>query len=184
MYTAPRFLLASIPSLQNKNLNRSKTPEPKMALKIQHISTLFSNSPVTLFTHKLNTRISCSTGGGNGISDAALASELAAKVTRMNAHVLQTEEAMRKSRKLLFRELCEYLGLKEDEAKHKWSKMGEDEKWVLVKGFLADWGAHFHPLSARSTKEMVEEYLRQGNPPPKSPPSLLFPGLKRIIGFP
>ena len=95
---------------------------------------------------------------------------------------------MSKSRELLFGELCEYLGLKEDEAKLRWSKMDEDEKWVLVKGFVAEWGAHFHPLSARSTKEMVEEYLRQrkGNPTQNSPPppsSVLFPGFERMIGF-
>lgn len=94
---------------------------------------------------------------------------------------------MRKSRRILFRELCEYLGLKEDEARENWSKMGEDEKLVLVKGFVAEWGSCFHPLSARSTKQMVEEYL---NAPPLNSPhsdtssSALFPGFKRIIGFP
>lgn len=161
-----------------------------MALRIHHIPALFSNSPVTIIiTHKLNTRISCTgggSGGGNGISDAALASKLAAKVSNMNARAVQAEEAMRKSRKLLFRQLSDYLGLKEDEAKLKWSNMGEDEKWVLVKSFVADWGAHFHPLSARFTKEMVEEYLQQpqANPSPLSSSSLLFPSFKRIIGFP
>ncbi|KAK7328056.1 hypothetical protein VNO77_22152 [Canavalia gladiata] len=155
-----------------------------MALKIHvNISQLFSNSSVTLFTHKLNTRISCTTR--DGISDTALASEFAAKAARINSHLVQAEEAMSKSRKLLFGELCKYMGLEEDETQQKWSKMAEDEKWVLVKGFVAEWGVHFHPLSARSTKEMLEEYLRQGNPPPKPPPSsFLFPGLGRIIGFP
>lgn len=102
----------------------------------------------------------------------------------MNARALQAKEAMRKSRKLLFQELSEYLGLKEDEAKLKWSNMCEDEKWVLVKGFVAEWGAHYHPLSARSTKEMVEEYLIQPDDNTSPPSSLLFPGFKRIIGFP
>ncbi|XP_027339346.1 uncharacterized protein LOC113853094 [Abrus precatorius] len=156
-----------------------------MALKIQVIPPFFSNSPVALFTHKSKTRISCR--GGDGISDAALASEFAAKAAKINAHLGQAEEAMKKSRKLLFGELCEYMGLREEEVQQKWSKMGEDEKWVLVKGFVADWGAHFHPLSARSTKEMLEEYVRQGqgNPPPNPPPPpFLFPGLSGIIGFP
>ncbi|XP_020234040.1 uncharacterized protein LOC109814103 [Cajanus cajan] len=155
-----------------------------MALKIHLNSPFFSASPVALFSHKLATRVSC-TGGSGGISDAALASELAVKAARINAHVVKAEEAMRKSRKLLFVEVCEYMGLNEDEAQQKWSKMEEDEKWVLVKGFLAGWGAHFHPLSARSTKEMLEEYIRQGNaPPPKSSASsFLFSGLNRIIGF-
>ncbi|XP_057429085.1 uncharacterized protein LOC130722394 [Lotus japonicus] len=158
-----------------------------MALKIYQIPTLFTNSPVTLFItrHNLTTRISCS--GSGGISDAALASELAARATRINARAVLAEDAMRKSRKILFRELCEYLGLKEDEARENWSKMGEDEKLVLVKGFVAEWGSCFHPLSARSTKQMVEEYLNA--PPPNSPhsdtsSSALFPGFKRIIGFP
>ncbi|TKY71549.1 hypothetical protein E2542_SST00281 [Spatholobus suberectus] len=155
-----------------------------MALKVRVISPFFSTSPATPFTHKPTTRISCAAGDGS-ISDAALASELAAKAARINAHLLKAEEAMRKSRKLLFGELCEYMGLNEDEAQQKWSKMPEDEKWVLVKGFLAEWGAHFHPLSARSTKEMLEEYMRQGNAPPKPPTSsFLFSGLNRIIGFP
>lgn len=176
--------------LDNKNLIQEKN-EPRrkeeMALKIQLLSTqthLSTNSPITLlFTHKLKTRISCS-GGKNSISDAALASELAVRATRMNTHLVQTEEAMRKSRELLFRELCEYLGLKEDDAKQRWSNMDEDQKWVSIKGFLAEWGAHFHPLSARSTKDMVEEYLRQGNNlNPKSPPSVPFPRLDGIIGF-
>ena len=103
----------------------------------------------------------------------------------MNAHAAKAEEAMRKSRKLLFGELCEYMGLDEDQAQHKWSNMDDDQKCVLVKGFLKEWGSHFHPLSARSTKEMLEEYLRQGNSPPKpTNSSFFFEGLNRIIGFP
>ncbi|RDY06755.1 hypothetical protein CR513_09213, partial [Mucuna pruriens] len=149
-----------------------------MALKIPVISPFFSTSAVDLFTHKLSTRISCS----GGISDAALASELAVKAARMKAHSLKAEEAMGKSRKLLFGELCEYMGLRENEAQQKWIMMDEDEKWALVKGFLAEWGAHFHPLSARSTKEMVEEYMRQENAPLFPPTSsFLFSGLGRII---
>jgi len=98
---------------------------------------------------------------------------------------VKAEEAMSKSRKLLFGELCEYMGLNEEQAQHKWSSMDEDEKLVLVKAFLKEWGSHFHPLSARSTKAMLEEYLRQGKAPPKPPTSSsFFSGLNRIIGFP
>jgi hypothetical protein len=54
----------------------------------------------------------------------------------------------------------------------------------LVKGFVSEWSMNFHPLSARSVKEMVEEYLQEDNPSAaKSSPSVLFPGLKRIMGF-
>ncbi|CAJ1961404.1 unnamed protein product [Sphenostylis stenocarpa] len=154
-----------------------------MALKIQLSSPFFySTSPTS--THKPTTRISCITAGEGGICDAALASELAVRVARMNAHSVKAEEAMSKSRKLLFGELCEYMGLNEEQAQHKWSSMDEDEKLVLVKAFLKKWGSHFHPLSARSTKEMLEEYLRQGNAPPKPPASSFLSGLNRIIGFP
>lgn len=94
---------------------------------------------------------------------------------------------MNKSREILFGEVCEYLGLKADEAKHKWRNMNEDEKWALVKGFVSEWAANFHPLSARSAKEMVEEYLRDDKPSSSanlpSSASGIFPGLKRILGF-
>ncbi|KAG4977995.1 hypothetical protein JHK82_037273 [Glycine max] len=161
----------------------------QMALRIHVISPFFSistTSPVALSTHKLTIRrINCTGGGEGGINDASLASELAARAARMNAHSVMAEEAMRKSRKLLFGELCEYMGLDEDQAQHKWTYMDDDEKLVLVKAFLAEWGSHFHPLSARSTKEMLEEYLRQGNSPPKLTNSpFFFEGLNRIIGFP
>ncbi|KAK7412199.1 hypothetical protein VNO78_03649 [Psophocarpus tetragonolobus] len=152
-----------------------------MALKI---CPLFSTTlPVTLSTDKLRTgRIWCRAGGEG---DGELASELAARAARMNAHSLKAEEAMRKSRKLLFREMCDYMGLNEEQAQHKWSTMDEDHKWVLVKAFLKDWASHFHPLSARSTKDMLEEYLRQGHAPPNPPSSsFFFSGLNRIIGFP
>ncbi|XP_027933156.1 uncharacterized protein LOC114188727 [Vigna unguiculata] len=157
-----------------------------MALKIRFTSPLFcSASPVTLSTHKLITRISCTASGDGGISDAKLASEFAVRVARLHAQSLQADEAMSKSRKLLFGELCEYMCLNEEQAQHKWSSMDEEEKLVLVKAFLKEWGSHFHPLSARSTKEMLEEYLRQGNGPPKpSSSSSFFSGLNRIIGFP
>ncbi|KAL9321334.1 hypothetical protein ACSQ67_013173 [Phaseolus vulgaris] len=157
-----------------------------MALKIQLTFPFsYSVSSITLSTHKLATRISCTAAGDGGISDAALASELAVRVARMNAHSVKAEEAMSQSRKLLFGEMCEYMGLNEEQAQDKWSSMDEEEKLVLVKGFLKEWGSHFHPLSARSTKEMLEEYLCQRKAPPKPPSSpSFFSGLSKIIGFP
>ncbi|KAK7246677.1 hypothetical protein RIF29_41547 [Crotalaria pallida] len=164
------------------------------------LSTRFSNtSPIIKYlsthNHKPQTRISCTNkNNNNNIRDdtAALASEFSARVTRMNSHLMQAEDAMRKSRELLFREFSDYMGLKEDEARNKWSNLDEEERWGLVKGFVEEWGQHFQPLSVKSTKEMVEEYLRQGklNPPPKFPPppppsssSVPLPGLDGIIGF-
>lgn len=91
---------------------------------------------------------------------------------------------MKKSKELLFTELCQYLGLKEEEVKKKWRKMDEEEKWGLVRGFVSEWSVNFHPLSSRSVKEMVEEYLQDENPSSAAscPPSL-FPELKKLMGF-
>jgi hypothetical protein len=133
----------------------------------------------TLLSDKPRTRISCV----NKISDAELSSNLASEVAKINTHLAQREEAMKKSKELLFTELCHYLALQGDEAKKKWRKMDEEERLVLVKGFVTEWSANFHPLSARSVKEMVEEYLQEENPSSTSSPSLLFPGLQRIMGF-
>ncbi|XP_011030238.1 PREDICTED: uncharacterized protein LOC105129740 [Populus euphratica] len=116
-------------------------------------------------------------------SDADLASDLASEVAKINIHLVQREEAMKKSRELLFAELCKYLALDKEEAKRKWSKMDQEEKRVLIKGFVDEWGVSFHPLSARSVKEMIEEYLHERKPPSHSSGSMLFPGLKRIMGF-
>ena len=65
----------------------------------------------------------------------------------------------------------------------KLRKMDEEEKWVLVKGFVSYWSMDFHPLFARPVKEMVKEYLLEENPSAKSSPLVLFPGLKRLMGF-
>ncbi|KAF3435855.1 hypothetical protein FNV43_RR22947 [Rhamnella rubrinervis] len=94
---------------------------------------------------------------------------------------------MEKSRELLFTELCEYLNLKAEEVKKRWLKMEEEEKRDLVKGFVSEWSVNFHPLSARSVKELVEDYLHEDeDPSPKSSSSsssALFPTLKKIMGF-
>lgn len=130
----------------------------------------------TLVCARPRTRISCT----NNISDAEFASEVA----KINSHAVQKEEAMKKSKELLFTELCQYLGLKEEEVKKKWRKMDEEEKWGLVRGFVSEWSVNFHPLSSRSVKEMVEEYLQDENPSSAAscPPSL-FPELKKLMGF-
>jgi hypothetical protein len=61
----------------------------------------------------------------------------------------QREEAMKKSKELLFTEPCHYLALKGEEAKKKWRKMDEEVRLVLVKGFVTERSVNFHPLSAR-----------------------------------
>lgn len=92
---------------------------------------------------------------------------------------------MKKSREILFTELCQHMGMRDNEVKKKWKKMNEDDKWVLVKGFVLEWGVNFHPLSAKSVKELVDEYLVEDNTSPSDSSSgpMLFPNLKKIMGF-
>ncbi|GAV65104.1 hypothetical protein CFOL_v3_08619 [Cephalotus follicularis] len=156
-------------------------PQP---LKLQTCPLPYPSTTITntnFFTTKtqiIQTQISCR---NNILSDAVLASDLATEVARMNTQLVQREEAMKKSRELLFTEFCHYLALEQEEVKRKWKGMDEEEKWVLVKGFVSEWGVGFHPLSARSVKEMVDEYLHENKLSP--PTSFLFPGLKSIMGF-
>lgn len=99
-------------------------------------------------------------------SDAELASDLASEIEKMKTHlakkeeaVKKKEEAIKKSVKILFKEMCEYLGMQESEVMKKWKNMNEDDKLGLVKEFVLEWGVDFHPLSAKSAKEMVDMYL-------------------------
>ncbi|XP_031278951.1 uncharacterized protein LOC116143148 [Pistacia vera] len=116
----------------------------------------------------------------NNLSDAELASDLATEVAKMNTHLVQKEEAMKKSKELLFTEFCQYLGLKEEDARKKWRKIKEEEKWDLVEGFVSEWSVNFHPLSARSVKELLQEYLHQVEEKPFTSSGNVF---KRILGF-
>lgn len=99
----------------------------------------------------------------------------------------QRDEAIFKSRKILFYEMSGYLGFNEDELKKRWKLMAEIDKWVVVEGFLSEWGEHFHPLSAKSVKQMVEEHLdfesSAKQPDQSSAPSSVLQGLKKIIGM-
>ncbi|KAJ6692310.1 hypothetical protein OIU79_014127 [Salix purpurea] len=136
--------------------------------------------PFPTTTH-FRTQVPCT--NKNSTADADLASGLATEVAKINTHLLQREEAMNKSRELLFTELCNYLALDKEEVKRKWSKIDEEERRALIKGFVNEWGASFHPLSARSVKEMIEEYLHEEKPSPDSSRSTRFPGLKSIMGL-
>ncbi|XP_010520592.1 PREDICTED: uncharacterized protein LOC104799649 [Tarenaya hassleriana] len=124
------------------------------------------------------------------MSDSELAKDLAREIAKADTLSDQRREAMKKSREILWGEFCRHMCLKEDELRNKWGRIEEDEKWVLVRGFVGEWGADFQPLSVRSVKEMVEEecldaekMIRSQSSSSLSSFSGWFPGLKRIIGF-
>ncbi|XP_077215665.1 uncharacterized protein LOC143850292 [Tasmannia lanceolata] len=117
------------------------------------------------------------------LNDADLTSDLAEKMGKMKPILSQRKEAMKKSRELLFEDLCKYLHLREGEVKNRWREIGEVERLDLVRGFVAEWGVSFHPLSLRSVKDMVEEHLNEENPLGLSNPPLRFPSLKRMMGL-
>uniref|UniRef100_A0A1J3CRS3 DUF7026 domain-containing protein n=1 Tax=Noccaea caerulescens TaxID=107243 RepID=A0A1J3CRS3_NOCCA len=127
------------------------------------------------------------------MSDSELAKDLAREIGKANTVSEQRREAMKKSSEILWGEFCRHVDLKEEEMRMKWRKIGEEEKLVLVREFVDEWGVDFQPLSVRSVKEMVEEECSvsdkaiepSSSSSSSSPPSFsgLFPGLKRIIGF-
>ncbi|XVF00688.1 hypothetical protein REPUB_Repub04eG0022800 [Reevesia pubescens] len=152
-----------------------------MRIPLIHFSSNNLQQPRKFSNHLFTSRpkkthnISCTK---KNLSDTALALDLAITIEKINTRLEQKEKAMKKSKELLFTELCQYLSLKEEDVNKKWRKMNEEEKWVLVKEFVNEWGVTFHPLSVRSVKEMVDEYLQDD----KSS-SVMFPGLKRMLGF-
>ena len=137
----------------------------QMALRIQLLSPKSISQPrkfqsfpfptATHFSKRPKTQIQCH---NNRLSDADLALDLATEVAKLNTQLVQREEAMKKSKELLFTELCHYLNMEKEEVKRKWSRLDQEEKWVLIRGFVDDWGVNFHPLSARSVREIIKEY--------------------------
>ncbi|CAH2043519.1 unnamed protein product [Thlaspi arvense] len=122
------------------------------------------------------------------MSDSELAKDLAREIGKANTVSEQRREAMKKSGEILWGEFCRHMDLKEEEMRNKWRKIGEEEKLVLVREFVDEWGVDFQPLSVRSVKEMVEEEClvscdKTVESLSTSSFSGLFPGLKRIIGF-
>ncbi|KVI08546.1 hypothetical protein Ccrd_013085 [Cynara cardunculus var. scolymus] len=105
--------------------------------------TKFQTHP---FLHCPNTppklQISCSSSSSNSnsssIVDIELVMDLATEIEKMNAQTVQTQEAMKASRKLLYAELGLYLGLGKEELRRKWEKMEQDEKWILAEEFVSD----------------------------------------------
>lgn len=90
---------------------------------------------------------------------------------------------MTKSREILFGDLCQYLGLRAEEVKKRWREMGEEERLEWLRGFVADWGLSFHPLSLKSVREMVDEHLAEESPSPTSSPFLRFLDFKKMMNF-
>ncbi|XP_073121614.1 uncharacterized protein [Henckelia pumila] len=115
-----------------------------------------------------------------------MAAELSLHIKNINTSMLQREEALKRSRELLFAEVSNFTGLQPEDLRKKWGTMGQEERWVLVNGFVSEWSAHFHPLSATSVKEMVEQFLgEQGDisASPSSATATLFPDFGKFLGF-
>ncbi|CAN0920988.1 hypothetical protein LINGRAHAP2_LOCUS32370, partial [Linum grandiflorum] len=133
------------------------------------------------------TRILCASTKKSAAENSNLATDFAKEVSRINTHVTQREDAMKKSRKMLFCELCKFLDLEEDKVEMRWDEMNQEEKKALVKGFVDEWGANFHPLSARSVEELIEEHIQEKKKSSLSSSELsssaFFPGLRRLMGF-
>ncbi|KAI3786265.1 hypothetical protein L1987_39826 [Smallanthus sonchifolius] len=125
---------------------------------------------------RVNSSLRCPTSCSNSISDMELAMDL----EKMKRQTVETQEAMKRSRKVLYAELCLYLGLGKEELRRKWERMEEDDKWVLAEEFVSDWGSNFHPLSA---KELVDQHLFH-DVNKDSSSVYLFSGLKKLMGFP
>lgn len=151
--------------------------------------TKFHNNP-SLYSYKTlkSHKISCSNSNPN-INNMELEMGLAIEIEKMKTQMLQTQEAMKKSRNLLYAELCLYLGLGKEDLKRKWEKMEENDKLVLVQEFVSDWGINFHPLSVKSVKELVDQNLFHDNDNDDNlsqdslSSSVLFSGLKKLMGF-
>ncbi|KAJ8452916.1 hypothetical protein Cgig2_014679 [Carnegiea gigantea] len=115
------------------------------------------------------------------------APELAAEVMqRIKSQVDERENALKKSKQMLFFELCNSLNLTPEEGKTMWGTMSPDEKMALIKRFVSDWGL-------RSVRDMVEEYVAEDaeeehssdkNPNLRlsgSDSGVIFSGLKKLF---
>ncbi|KAM7470567.1 hypothetical protein LguiA_008750 [Lonicera macranthoides] len=125
---------------------------PSQPLKFHPYPSL----PTPLFTSTPKTLISLC---AKKTKDSDLASDLAKKLQKIKTQFVRREEAMKKSRELLVNDLCQHLGFKTEELKKKWGNLSEDDKCGLIKGFVEEWGVNFHPLSAKSVKEMIDKQL-------------------------
>lgn len=158
-----------IPTIQNQTL-------PPNLLPLFHTIRF---GPARTHNPRRALRISCS----KDLSDELLAAELGVEIKRLNSEIAQREDAFKKSKELLFAEVSDFVGLKSEDLRKKWRRMDEDEKWVVVKGFVAEWSAHFHPLSARSVKELVEEYVSGSDEFSDSASANFFSDFTKFFGF-
>lgn len=169
------------PSLRIQTLSPNLLPQPT---KFQ-----FHQLPAPIKIAKHNSSpprtlaISCSKEKEN-LTDEILAVELGLQIKKLKSDAVQREEALKKSRELLFTEMCDFMGLESEDLKKKWRRMNEDERLVVVRGFVAEWSAHYHPLSAKSVKEMVEEYVQaQSIQSSDSLSGKFFSDFTKFLGF-
>ncbi|KNA08879.1 hypothetical protein SOVF_158720 [Spinacia oleracea] len=177
-----------------------RTPAFLPLPNLSHPLKLPSN-PLFLTFHSQTHNLLCFSKGGNPnkpnkISDADLASDFASEVNKLNTQSEERENAMMRSKQLLFSDLCNYLQMNPEDVRNKWRSLSPDEKLGLVKGFVSDWGLNFHPLSPKSVQDLVEEFvvkdtkekenpeIRQKDEDVKSSSDVFLPTLKRLImGF-
>lgn len=150
---------------------------PPNLLPVSH--TIRFGPARTHFHSRRTLRISCR----KDLSDELLAAELGVEIKRLSSEIAQREDAFKKSKELLFAEVSDFVGVKSEDLRKKWRRMDEDEKWVVVKGFVTEWSAHFHPLSARSVKELVEEYVSGSDEFSGSASANFFSDFTKFFGF-
>ncbi|EYU18375.1 hypothetical protein ABFS82_02G050600 [Erythranthe guttata] len=149
------------------------------------ISTTLAAKPICsrrTLKIKIKIKIKCSKEKEENLTDETLAAEIGVEIEKLKSRAVQREEALKKSRELLFAEMCGFAGLKSDELKKKWRRMSDEERCDLAKGFVGGWSAQFHPLSAKSVKEMVELHLLDSDS--NSSANNLFPDFAKFLGFP
>ncbi|GFP86990.1 hypothetical protein PHJA_000842800 [Phtheirospermum japonicum] len=116
-----------------------------------------------------------------------LAVELSLEIHKLSSQIVQREEALKKSREVLFAEVCNFTRMKSEDLKNKWRKMNEDERLGLVLRFFEEWSNHFHPSHVKSVMQMVDEYLGKNNEFPDNSFSIssddIFTDLRKLMGF-
>ncbi|KAL8060828.1 hypothetical protein ABFX02_02G050500 [Erythranthe guttata] len=147
------------------------------------ISTTLAAKPIC---SRRTLKIKCSKEKEENLTDETLAAEIGVEIEKLKSRAVQREEALKKSRELLFAEMCGFVGLKSEDLKKKWRRMSDEERCVLAKGFVGGWSAQFHPLSAKSVQEMVDLHLLDSDSDSHSHSSanLLFPDFAKFLGFP
>ncbi|KAL6494617.1 hypothetical protein OROGR_031417 [Orobanche gracilis] len=163
--------------IQLHGLSRNLLRHPEKSRSYPFILSIRNPSRKTL-------RISCHEEKEKTLTDGEmLAVELSLEIKKFNSNTIHREEVLEKSREILFAEVCSFMGLKSEDFRKKWRRMKEGEKSVMAEVFVAGWSDHFHPLSARSVKEMVGEYLGKcDGPSDDSGSSRLFSNLIKLLG--